>query len=163
MKHISRKINGYTLVEMLISMIITVIVFASIMEGFSMMRRTASTVSSQKIDNREFFDDYYRLQAFIFTCDSLQQDNIGNICIHKPGTHILLEHRNSFLLLGLTVPDTLLRGKVSGITLMDRDSLVIEMKDEKYSRHVSFFRETRSEKRDMMLIGEIENKLSHEN
>lgn len=88
-----------TLVETLVVMIISGVVFLSVFEGFSLFRKYALHVTEKVNRNIEFYDGYYKLESLITSADSVVAVENGTVEIYRAGNiHCRLNQSDSTIL-----------------------------------------------------------------
>lgn len=78
-------LNGYTLVELLVVMIITSILLLTVFDGLSLFRRYSKIISDRLGNNIELNNKYYMLESVIEHSDTLTEVADGEILIFRDG------------------------------------------------------------------------------
>lgn len=130
-----------TLVEVLILMILSGIVFLSVMDGLGLLRRFLDGTSQRIAGHTEQYAGYFRTVDLTGDSDSLLAENERSVALYRRGgIHARLSLADSVLIVRQDErSDTLLRGVVRLRTAPDTgprgriDTLLIELRTERDS------------------------------
>ena len=100
-----------TLVEMLIVIIVSGILFIALFDGVDLVRRYTSRLNKVLAAGNSLLDSYQQLDHLFLSCDSVTAST-GIFCFYKSGERLaLVEHRDSLLVCTRSIGvDTLFRG-----------------------------------------------------
>jgi len=100
-----------TLVEMLIVIIVSGILFIALFHGVDLVRRYTNRLNKRLAVGNSLLDSYRQLDHLFLSCDSVTA-SIGIFCFYKSGERLaLVEHRDSLLVCTRSIGvDTLFRG-----------------------------------------------------
>lgn len=97
-------LDGYTLVELLVVMIITSILLLTVFDGLSLFRRYSKIISDKLGNNIELNNKYYMLESIIEHSDTLTEIADGEILIFRDGREYgILSLRDSVM--SITIDD----------------------------------------------------------
>jgi len=105
-------LRATTMAELLVVMVLSGIVFLSVMDGLGMFRRYATKMAGRIEEAGRFYGDFMRLDGLVSDCDSALSTDEGLIEIYRNGVKCAsLAKADSALLAFIgPQPDTLLRG-----------------------------------------------------
>ena len=140
-ENIRNRLPASTLVEVLILMILSGIVFLSVMEGFGLLRRFLDRTSQRIAERTEQYAGYFHTADLAGDSDSLISEGERTLALYrKGGIHARLSLADSALIVRQDErSDTLLRGVVRLRTAPDIgpggriDTLLIELRTERDS------------------------------
>lgn len=140
-KTIRKRLMASTLVEVLILMILSGIVFLSVMDGLGLLRRFLDGTSQRIAGHTEQYAGYFRTVDLTGDSDSLLAENERSVALYRRGgIHARLSLADSVLIVRQDErSDTLLRGVVRLRTAPDTgpggriDTLLIELRTERDS------------------------------
>lgn len=161
-----RKLRGSTLVELLVVMIISILLFISVVDGLSIFGSYSSSVISKINDNTEFYDSYYKLETLARSADSTFEVG-GSIFLYSQGRNIAGLHIKDSLLITIIgeAVDTTFK-KVSQIELKNNcwcDTLLIMViKHDNTLLKLRFAIEQSNQIQSQQKNIEFENKYSYE-
>lgn len=72
-------IKAFTMAELLVTMIITGIIFLCVMEGFGLFTRYAGRQEKEILKGVEIYTNHYRFDLLLESCDTLYSQNDGTI------------------------------------------------------------------------------------
>lgn len=140
-KTIRKRLMASTLVEVLILMILSGIVFLSVMDGLGLLRRFLDRTSQRIAGHTEQYAGYFRTVDLAEDSDSLFAENERSVALYRRGgIHARLSLADSALIVRQDErSDTLLRGVVRLRTAPDIgsggriDTLIVELRTEQDS------------------------------
>ena len=99
-----------TLVEMLIVIIVSGILFIALFDGVNLVRRYTNRLNKMLAAGNSLLDSYQQLDHLFLSCDSVTAST-GIFCFYKGGERLaLVEHRDSLLVCTRSIGvDTLFR------------------------------------------------------
>ena len=110
-RNFSYTLAASTLVEMLIVIIVSGILFIALFDGVDLVRRYTNRLNKRLSAGNSLLDSYQQLDHLFQSCDSVTA-SVGTFCFYKGGERLaLVEHRDSLLVCTRsTGVDTLFRG-----------------------------------------------------
>lgn len=115
------RLRAMTLPEVLVIMIVSAIVFMSVMDGLGLFRRHALTVAEGLTGNIRFYDGYYRLHDIVAASDSITGDGSRLSCWRGGAQNVSLAYADSTLTATYgSAADTLLH-RVGEVRVYRRD------------------------------------------
>lgn len=120
--------QGWTLSETLVMMVVAGIVFVTVMDGITLINRYTVTKTKQITDNMRLYEGYYLLRNLTASSDSVSSTEKRIRLFHGDSMIIDLLEIDSVLVArnGLRV-DTLIFG-VSRLDLVGNDSLILSLR-----------------------------------
>lgn len=85
-ENIRNRLSASTLIEVLILMILSGIVFLSVMEGFGLLRRFLDRTSQRIAERTEQYAGYFHTADLAGDSDSLLAENEGRLALYRRGT-----------------------------------------------------------------------------
>lgn len=116
-----RRLPAATLPEVLVVMIVSAIVFLSVMDGLRLFGRYARDVGERLTGNIDFYEGYYRLYDMIALADSLTGDGERISCWQNGARSASLVHRDSLLTANYGLADDTLLHRIGRIRTYHRD------------------------------------------
>ena len=99
------RLRASTMVELLVVMIVSGILFLSVMEGLSLFRNYALSTSGRIAGMGRFYGNFYRLRELVEESDSVViMDDAAQI--YRAGERRMILIRNDTMLIGLLTPTT---------------------------------------------------------
>ena len=136
-ENIRNRLPASTLVEVLILMILSGVVFLSVMEGFGLLRRFLDRTSQRIAERTEQYAGYFRTVDLAGDSDSLISESERTLAIYrKGGIHAWLSLADSALIVRQDErSDTLLRYVVRLRTVPEAriDTMIVELRTEQDS------------------------------
>lgn len=126
------RLRAFTVAELLVYMIISGVVFLSIMSGFTMFRNYSGRRIEKIMSAGEAYDGYHRLAGLLLTMGSISDDGHGTVTLFSGGNTGRLCLADSLLLVEKGgIRDTVLKRAASLRTVPGRnaipDSVVVEI------------------------------------
>lgn len=109
-RRFSYTLAASTLVEMLIVIIVSGILFIALFDGVNLVRRYTNRLNKMLAAGNSLLDSYQQLDHLFLSCDSVTAST-GIFCFYKGGERLaLVEHRDSLLVCTRSIGvDTLFR------------------------------------------------------
>ncbi|BDF54523.1 MULTISPECIES: type II secretion system protein J [unclassified Butyricimonas] len=158
-----------TLVEMLIVIIVSGILFIALFDGVDLVRRYTNRLNKALAAGNSLLDSYQQLDHLFLSCDSVTAST-GIFCFYKGGERLaLVEHRDSLLVCTRSIGvDTLFRGveEIRVVPVWDVyalvDSLGVRFRTRGKSCYFEFGRARSPEDERRHEVLEIENQFKKE-
>ena len=137
-ENIRNRLSASTLIEVLILMILSGVVFLSVMDGLGLLSRFLDRTSQRIAERTEQYTGYFRTVDLAGDSDSLLTENEGRLALYRRGTvHARVVLSDSVLVVYREEhgerPDTLLWG-VAGLRTVPEsasgaqiDTLIVEL------------------------------------
>lgn len=93
-----KRLHAMTLSEVLIMMIVSGIVFLSVMDGIRMFRNYMTGVAGRITENSDFYDSYYRLESLVTNADSVSYENDKMDIYNHGRLHATLSKQDSVII-----------------------------------------------------------------
>ena len=118
----SKRLEGWTLSETLVMMIVAGVVFLAVMDGIVLFNRYARRKTIEITDNMRLYEGYYHLRHLVVSADSVSAGS-GFVSLYRESAILAeLSETDSLLIARIgAFTDTLMAG-ISGLTLLRADS-----------------------------------------
>lgn len=158
-----------TLVEMLIVIIVSGILFIALFDGVNLVRRYTNRLNKMLAAGNSLLDSYQQLDHLFLSCDSVTAST-GIFCFYKGGERLaLVEHRDSLLVCTRSIGvDTLFREveEIRIVSVRDIpvlvDSLGVRFRARGKSCYFEFGRAWRTENERRTEVLKIEDQFKKE-